>query len=93
MAALPNDVVRINLELRTLTLPMRTLNLDWPPPEYLYLTSNGTIRELEPDDEPLHTLRRVKMSELSEEVARGSEHLARGAEYHYLEKAKEILGE
>lgn len=84
MAALEGDFIRVHLVLCPVDIKCRRIGFDWPPPERIYVGTNGTIREaLEGDDEK-YILECTNKSSLSDEDVGDSQHIVRGAEYRYL---------
>ena len=85
-----DDYVRLALHTGPVTLKTTALNLDWPPPEYLWLAEGGKLVpfDSEPTDldelEMRSVLRRVSMSQLTDAEIEQMTHVVRGAEYHYL---------
>lgn len=79
-----DDIIRLNLSVGTPTIPLMTVGLEWPPPEHVYLSADSTIREAEPDDERQYVLRRVSMSQITDEQRAEMTHVVRGAEYEYV---------
>lgn len=84
MSTLENDFVRLHLDFGVRDFPLTVLDLEWPPPERLYLGKGGEIREATEDDESTFVLVRTSMSELPDNI--GSDHIARGAQYRYEEE-------
>ena len=56
--------------------------LDWPPPERLYVGERGVIREAREDDDENFIMERYSMSALPDDI--DTAHLARGAVYRYI---------
>lgn len=84
MTTLDSDIIRISTSVfGEKNFRLIDLDLEWPPPEYLYLASDGSIREATPADDKAFVLKRVSMSQLDDETARHP-NLARGASYSYL---------
>jgi len=63
--------------------------ISWPPPEFLVMTEEGEVREATKDDDKNHLLYRVRMSKLTDEQIDKCPDVARGAEYKYVQSAKE----
>jgi hypothetical protein len=79
-----DDMIRLNLSVGSPTIPLVRLGLSWPPPERLYLGDGGAIREATPDDDERYVLRRVSMSQFTDEQRASMTHVFRGAEYEYV---------
>ena len=78
-----NDFVRLNLTIGSVNIPLNKVGLSWPPPERLIMVEGDVVREATDDDDPELVLTRIRMSEIPDDVAAGSDRVARGAEYRY----------
>ncbi len=65
-------------------IPLREVNLSWPPPEFLVMDGVGILREATKDDDKQHLLHRTQMSALTDEQIQSCPGIARGAEYKYV---------
>ena len=93
-----NDFARFNMEIMQPNITLDKLDWVWPPPEFVLLGGHGNpgfyaktkeeIEALDPD-EMQYVMIRLSMSEISDEDAESMTHVARGAEYFYMEKADE----
>ena len=83
MATFPSDFLQLNLDIGPIHISCDKAGLEWPPPERLYLTKEGEIKEATPDTHEDLLLVRVRYSKLPDEVAKHP-NIARGAEYQYL---------
>jgi hypothetical protein len=83
MATFPSDFLQLNLDICSIQVSCDKAGLEWPPPERLYLTKEGKIKEATPEIDEDLILVRVRYSQLSDEVAKHP-NIARGAEYRYL---------
>lgn len=79
-----DDMVRLNLHAGTPTIPLVAIGLEWPPPEHIYLDADSTIREATPDDDGRFVMRRLSMSQITDEQRSEMTHVVRGAEYEYV---------
>jgi hypothetical protein len=64
-----DDFVRIGMVNATL----KSLGLDWPPPPFIEVNNHGELPNL--------FLKRVRLSEITDEQRSGMTRVARGAEY------------
>ena len=63
---------------------LEELELDWPPPERIYMDGEThLLREATDDDEALFIFKRISMSQLTDEQIAKCPNVARGAEYVY----------
>jgi len=89
MATFPDDFVRLHTVIMgTINVPMGAIGLEWPPPEFIVLGEGGTARAAADDDPPEAIMRRVRMSEITDEQRRNWSRVARGAEYTYVRKPR-----
>ena len=92
----PNDVIRLQMIVGPQVLRLdRFDGLDWPPPEFLWLSPEGikaitedVARSL-PQDERDHVMVQTSRSEISDEDAVQMAHVARAAEYVYWRRTRE----
>jgi len=84
MATLDNDMIRVRTDLFGIRdFRLKSLGLEWPPPEYLYIDSVEGLREAREGDDGNFILERVSMSQLTDQHA-DHPNLARGATYVYI---------
>ena len=62
---------------------VKDIELDWPPPERITLTSTGIPRAATEDDMPEIVMVRFEMSEISDERMAEVPGIGRGASYRY----------
>ena len=89
------DFIRLNtVVFGILNISLEKVGLTWPPPKLLIFKnwragetlSDGVLREATDKDPKDQILERVRMSELTDEQMGSCDHVARGAEYKYLER-------
>lgn len=79
-----DDLIRLKTVLRGFVdFTLKSQGLEWPPPKYLYLDTDGRFVEAEKHVDPYFVFIRTSMSELSYEQA-SHPNLIRGASYQYL---------
>ena len=83
MATFADDMIRLNLVTGVRTISCKALGFDWPPPERIYLGSDGKCREATDTDDPGFVLHRESMSQISDDERASMTHVVRGAEYEY----------
>jgi len=86
MTTYDHDMIRLNLEIGPQTLPLKSIGLEWPPPERLVFCGPGepgVFREARDSDDPERVFRRRSYSQLTDEQMAGMTHVIRGAEYTY----------
>jgi len=84
MTTFDNDMLSIEtMFFGTNLIPLKELNLTWPPPKFLVLDEEG-IREATKDDPKEHMMHRIRMSEITDEQRESMINVFRGAEYKYV---------
>lgn len=83
MATFADDFVRLRLMVGQQNIPLQVLGLEWPPPERLTILDGGGVRGAVESDPAEHIMKRIRMSEITDEQREGMTHVARGAEYLY----------
>lgn len=74
--------VRLHLMAGSVTVPAALLDLEWPPPERLWIDRDG-IWEATDDDPVSDVLYRRSISVITDEQRERMTHVARVAEYRY----------
>ena len=81
-----SDFLRLNTAcMGALNIRLNKLGLDWPPPEFIVMDDEGIIRKANEKDKRDFILERVSMSKITDEQIATMDHVARGAEYKYLD--------
>ncbi len=79
-----SDHILINMSIGPVRIFFEDLELDWPPPERIYMDDRTHIlRETTEGDKAAFIFKRIRMSELTDEQMVKCSHVARGAEYVY----------
>lgn len=95
--SLEHDMLRLHLSISTLDIPLQNTIFSWPPPARIIADpkvlddERGIVgfREATDEDEQDFVMVRTNYSRLTDEQA-DHPNLVRGAEYYYLEDAKEM---
>ena len=77
-----DDFLQLSLLVRTFRVTLVKVGLNWPPPERILLNDYG-IQAATETDPPELVLRRVSMSQITDEQRQDMTHVARGALYEY----------
>ena len=81
-----DDFLRIHTEyFGSLTLRINKLGLSWPPPQFVVMDGSD-IRQATDKDDRANIFERVSMSQITDDQIRNMTHVARGAEYKYVER-------
>lgn len=79
-----HDMIRLHFVTGARTFHLSAFGLSWPPPERLVVTDDGSLREATTDD--AFVLKRVSMSQFTDEEIAQMPGVVRGAEYRYVDK-------
>lgn len=87
MTTFDDDILVLQLTTGQRTISLKSVGMEWPPPERITFTNPNVervaLRETWPDDAPAFVMRRLRMSSLSDEARAEMTHVVRGAEYVY----------
>lgn len=90
-----NDFIRLNLTIDATNISLDAMNMKWPPPPFIHLLESGGFMGMtEEEANRLHpsenqfVMVRTSYSAITDEQIAEMPNVARGAEYHYMEKPK-----
>lgn len=88
------DFVRLSLSIGDVNILLSKLKMTWPPPPYIFNAEAGGFIEMsEAQVNRLHPaemeflMERISMSRITDEEIDEMDHIARGAEYKYVQSA------